>query len=99
MCDVESIDAVLARFGVRMFMMAVGTVIGPMAEVGMVEVKSTHLVVVVCRSMHVRGPGAKAERQVQSTATQCDEPTHPAEYIRAWNSRRPAAYRVRSGHR
>ena len=82
-----------------MFMMAVGTVIGPMAEVGMVEVKSTHLVVVVCRSMHVRGPGAKAERQVQSTATQCDEPTHPAEYIRAWNSRRPAAYRVRSGHR
>ena len=80
--DVAPLDAGLARLGTHRMIVTVGVVIGPMAEMSMVQVKPTHLVVVVCRSMHVRGPGAQAERQVQNTANQCDGPTHPADYIR-----------------
>lgn len=80
--DVESLDAGLDRCVTPMVMVTAGVVRGRMAYVGMVEVKPAHLAVVVCRSMHVRGPGDQAERQVRNTADQCHGPTHPAEYTR-----------------
>ena len=76
--DVAPLDVGLARIGTRRMIVTMGVVIGPMAEMSMVQVKPTHLVVVVCRSMHVRSAGHEAEREIDGATTYGEEPTHPA---------------------
>ncbi len=81
-CDVGPREAGFAWFGTRILMVLVGTAIGRIADVGVVEMQPGHFFVVICRSVHVRGPGDEAERQVQGAAPQCEKPLHPTEYTR-----------------
>jgi hypothetical protein len=57
-------------------------VIGRVADVGVVEVKPSHLLVMVRRSMHVRGPGDESERQDQGTAKDRERFAHLADCTR-----------------
>jgi hypothetical protein len=49
------------------------------AQVDMIEVQPSGLLVMIGRSVQVRRAGYEAKRQIEGTTTQGEDPTHPSE--------------------
>lgn len=94
MRDAAPIDANLVGPGTLALVVPVRTVIDRIAQVGVVEVKTTHLVVVARCSMHVRSAGDDAEHQVQNTAAERESPAHPADCTRGRGAAKVGPFRT-----
>ncbi len=80
--DVSGVETRIAVFGRSVLVVALLLVIGGVAQVGVIEVQTPRLLVMIGRFMHVRCAGHEAEPQIDGTTAQREDPAHPSELNR-----------------